>query len=140
MIRRPPRSTLFPYTTLFRSRLVPARFAEYLRPVVRIDGEVLVLFDSRPADERPGEPVLVLDVVEAVAPLHAQAAAVRGPFAALHPEDLVALDVVGEQATDAAVGADRIHGLVRLDFADFARRHERAGRAEIGRASCRERV
>src|SRR5438094_4168764 len=23
MIRRPPRSTLFPYTTLFRSRLVP---------------------------------------------------------------------------------------------------------------------
>src|SRR3712207_6878300 len=25
MIRRPPRSTLFPYTTLFRSALVPAR-------------------------------------------------------------------------------------------------------------------
>src|SRR5256885_12965623 len=25
MIRRPPRSTLFPYTTLFRSHLVPAR-------------------------------------------------------------------------------------------------------------------
>src|SRR2546428_2460575 len=25
MIRRPPRSTLFPYTTLFRSRDVPAR-------------------------------------------------------------------------------------------------------------------
>src|SRR2546429_4963633 len=26
MIRRPPRSTLFPYTTLFRSRAVPACF------------------------------------------------------------------------------------------------------------------
>src|SRR3712207_9011842 len=26
MIRRPPRSTLFPYTTLFRSRGVPSRF------------------------------------------------------------------------------------------------------------------
>src|SRR5256885_8518365 len=25
MIRRPPRSTLFPYTTLFRSRLLPRR-------------------------------------------------------------------------------------------------------------------
>src|SRR4051812_34978400 len=25
MIRRPPRSTLFPYTTLFRSRRLPAR-------------------------------------------------------------------------------------------------------------------
>src|SRR2546428_8560792 len=27
MIRRPPRSTLFPYTTLFRSRVVEARAA-----------------------------------------------------------------------------------------------------------------
>src|SRR2546429_6054306 len=27
MIRRPPRSTLFPYTTLFRSRTAPARAA-----------------------------------------------------------------------------------------------------------------
>src|SRR5258705_4323808 len=26
MIRRPPRSTLFPYTTLFRSKAVPTRF------------------------------------------------------------------------------------------------------------------
>src|SRR3712207_8961291 len=30
MIRRPPRSTLFPYTTLFRSRYVPTRFARVL--------------------------------------------------------------------------------------------------------------
>src|SRR5256885_10111979 len=28
MIRRPPRSTLFPYTTLFRSKLEPLVFAE----------------------------------------------------------------------------------------------------------------
>src|SRR5258708_18890914 len=28
MIRRPPRSTLFPYTTLFRSRIVRAKMAE----------------------------------------------------------------------------------------------------------------
>src|SRR5256886_15288718 len=27
MIRRPPRSTLFPYTTLFRSRLTPSELA-----------------------------------------------------------------------------------------------------------------
>src|SRR2546426_6693331 len=27
MIRRPPRSTLFPYTTLFRSRQMPGRLA-----------------------------------------------------------------------------------------------------------------
>src|SRR5690242_21577016 len=32
MIRRPPRSTLFPYTTLFRSWLVPHRVFEGNRP------------------------------------------------------------------------------------------------------------
>src|SRR5256885_11991602 len=31
MIRRPPRSTLFPYTTLFRSRKCPGRPAGQLR-------------------------------------------------------------------------------------------------------------
>src|SRR2546427_2176552 len=30
MIRRPPRSTLFPYTTLFRSRAVRQRCEQYL--------------------------------------------------------------------------------------------------------------
>src|SRR3712207_6867647 len=33
MIRRPPRSTLFPYTTLFRSRVVPPGVEEVLRVV-----------------------------------------------------------------------------------------------------------
>src|ERR1017187_10843975 len=32
MIRRPPRSTLFPYTTLFRSRKASDRYRECLRP------------------------------------------------------------------------------------------------------------
>src|SRR2546422_5717526 len=32
MIRRPPRSTLFPYTTLFRSRAYNIVTAEYFRP------------------------------------------------------------------------------------------------------------
>src|SRR2546429_5693523 len=34
MIRRPPRSTLFPYTTLFRSLFVLLRGREYQAPVV----------------------------------------------------------------------------------------------------------
>src|SRR3712207_8001533 len=46
MIRRPPRSTLFPYTTLFRSKLVPQisfreccsiRHAEVLAPGDRLE-------------------------------------------------------------------------------------------------------
>src|SRR5438105_11147712 len=35
MIRRPPRSTLFPYTTLFRSPDCGIACAEYLRDVIR---------------------------------------------------------------------------------------------------------
>src|SRR2546425_6128793 len=34
MIRRPPRSTLFPYTTLFRSLHAPSRVQELLLPGV----------------------------------------------------------------------------------------------------------
>src|SRR3712207_8947539 len=37
MIRRPPRSTLFPYTTLSRSRVEPdAELADQFRPVLRL--------------------------------------------------------------------------------------------------------
>src|SRR2546421_8854380 len=32
MIRRPPRSTLFPYTTLFRSKLTDEEFLEFRGP------------------------------------------------------------------------------------------------------------
>src|SRR3712207_7641560 len=52
MIRRPPRSTLFPSTTLFRSRVVPAG------PVV---DEVLAGEDVGVGDDRP---VGVLERVE----------------------------------------------------------------------------
>src|SRR3712207_6994176 len=33
MIRRPPRSTLFPYTTLFRSHLVRGKVGRLVRPL-----------------------------------------------------------------------------------------------------------
>src|SRR2546429_3047853 len=36
MIRRPPRSTLFPYTTLFRSPLVPDELVGFLRGKRRV--------------------------------------------------------------------------------------------------------
>src|SRR5688572_31114573 len=35
MIRRPPRSTLFPYTTLFRSRLLVVKCARHLERILR---------------------------------------------------------------------------------------------------------
>src|SRR5438034_11603547 len=40
MTRRPPRSTLFPYTTLFRSRGVPAPFGSAVgMPTVHLHGD-----------------------------------------------------------------------------------------------------
>src|SRR3989442_5069374 len=38
MIRRPPRSTLFPYTTLFRSLQVGQQVAQLCRPLVFLAG------------------------------------------------------------------------------------------------------
>src|SRR3712207_7792049 len=48
MIRRPPRSTLFPYTTLFRSRRIAG---EPLPPPVR-QGQPLALQPSQHPDQR----------------------------------------------------------------------------------------
>src|SRR2546430_10629419 len=51
MIRRPPRSTLFPYTTLFRSRIELRRFAGQHRRGLRAVAAALR------RDARPGEVV-----------------------------------------------------------------------------------
>src|SRR2546430_3969471 len=53
MIRRPPRSTLFPYTTLFRSRVVPVREGERQAGAAR--GAQEDATDLARADERSEE-------------------------------------------------------------------------------------
>src|SRR3712207_7244455 len=56
MIRRPPRSTLFPYTTLFRSR------GPRCRPGVRGDGELGALAPRAPRRAGlPGQAARALD-------------------------------------------------------------------------------
>src|SRR5258708_11737016 len=52
MIRRPPRSTLFPYTTLFRSHLGAALFDRRL--AVRVDDRVRnrLVLDDAPVDRK----------------------------------------------------------------------------------------
>src|SRR2546425_6192830 len=50
MIRRPPRSTLFPYTTLFRSAFLPG---EVCPPPSAVPGPSVAL-PHRPAAPRPG--------------------------------------------------------------------------------------
>src|SRR3712207_9516225 len=46
MIRRPPRSTLFPYTTLFRSYMVQAMNKANIKPKSPIPGEKFKLGDA----------------------------------------------------------------------------------------------
>src|SRR2546430_9978974 len=63
MIRRPPRSTLFPYTTLFRSERVVDAFAEELERVTVDDGERRRVDCARAEAEE--QAVLLRDAVEA---------------------------------------------------------------------------
>src|SRR2546427_12991624 len=51
MIRRPPRSTLFPYTTLFRSRREPDGILMLSRQDVRV-GPALPAADGAPLDRQ----------------------------------------------------------------------------------------
>src|SRR5258708_25032823 len=56
MIRRPPRSTLFPYTTLFRSRLKDRnekRIQEHMQK-----GKLKVIFNSMPVEFKSNSVVL----------------------------------------------------------------------------------
>src|SRR5258707_11815050 len=65
MIRRPPRSTLFPYTTLFRSDADDAGLRQARDLLPEIEGLVVIDIDGRrqfvlrqaefPGDEIPGE-------------------------------------------------------------------------------------
>src|SRR3712207_8638983 len=54
MIRRPPRSTLFPYTTLFRSRRISDPGADAGLTEVVIDGAVQVEQAALFEDHEPG--------------------------------------------------------------------------------------
>src|SRR5256885_16055974 len=50
MIRRPPRSTLFPYTTLFRSvvfRYPPQPSLDYIKRVVGLPGDEIAYLNKR---------------------------------------------------------------------------------------------
>src|SRR5256885_16652330 len=55
MIRRPPRSTLFPYTTLFRSIRVPVHMIEHINKVVRVSRRLVQELGREPAPEEIAE-------------------------------------------------------------------------------------
>ena len=67
----------------------------------------IVLRDAVLADQRLGQPVGVVGVVEAEAALDAEPVVVGRPVAALDRDDAVVLDLVGQLAADPAIGAER---------------------------------
>src|SRR2546427_10452882 len=115
MIRRPPRSTLFPYTTLFRSPVRPVRAARRIDRWLRPAGAWLV---AAP---------LLLALWET---LTAKLGALPPPFFA-PPQSLI--DVVHEDWQ--RLGLSTLYSLrLLLNGIVFG------AVIEIGRASCRERV
>src|SRR3989441_13360336 len=55
MIRRPPRSTLFPYTTLFRSRHRAPRRGQLEGPFDESDRQVRQMGEAGPGCRAPGD-------------------------------------------------------------------------------------
>ena len=89
-------------------RLFPGRFAEMRERIGRIDQIVGGLGDAVLADQRLHQPLRIADIVEAEAALDAQPVLVGRAVAAGDVEELVVLDLVGELAADAAIGADAV--------------------------------
>ncbi len=113
-------------------RLFPAGAAEMRPGIGRIDLVMRVLGDALLADERMHQAMRVMHVVEAEAALDAEPVLVRGPVAAIDIKKLIVLDLIGELAADAAIGADAVDRTVRkrgedIVCADQRRRHQRAG-------------
>src|SRR3712207_6872029 len=68
MIRRPPRSTLFPYTTLFRSREIPVSEARKRNPAAQVGdaiSETLPPFDFGRIAAQSAKQVIVQKVRDA---------------------------------------------------------------------------
>src|SRR5256886_17118833 len=115
MIRRPPRSTLFPYTTLFRSNSMN----DYAYSMAFLPaGTYTVAFTCDPDDPTVDEDTLTPD------PIHFK----------IYPQAVVVMFVV----TATACGS---HPFQNLSASSCRHdEHDDDGQFQIGRASCRERV
>src|SRR3712207_8626756 len=64
MIRQPPRSTLFPYTTLFRSYL-KAKNAPITKPGIAIISDSPIITDRETAKRpQPSEPIITIRIAD----------------------------------------------------------------------------
>src|SRR5260370_42060563 len=138
MIRRPPRSTLFPYTTLFRSPRTPWRRSARAGKSAPVTGQSPSAGHLSPARE-PQEPCMT-DSSTYVPPAVWQPAPSGGTFANINrpvagPTHDKALPV-GQQPLQLYSLATPNGVKVTIMLEELLA----LGHAEIGRASCRERV
>ena len=90
-------------------RLLPGCLPEVGPGVRGIDLALGVLGGILPANQGPGQAMGMAHVVEAESALDAEALLVGGTVAALHRDDAFVVELVGDLATDSAVGADARH-------------------------------
>ncbi len=107
-------------------RFFPGGLAEGVAPVALVRQQSRVFRHARLADQRPGQALRVVRVVEAKAAFDAQAAVVGGAIAALDADDDLVFHVVGDLAAHAAERADRIDPAINRLRADVGLGHERA--------------
>src|SRR5262249_42135512 len=117
-------------------RLLPAGGTEVRPGIGGGDRVVGVLGHATPAGERPPKAVRVAPLSADAAAPAAEAVLVRRPVAAADVEKLVLLDVVGELAADAAIGAHAVDLAVRelrahVRGIEERCRHQRAGGAGL---------
>src|SRR5256886_9416445 len=74
MIRRPPRSTLFPYTTLFRSQVTISE----LKGKLTLNMVEAILFDSGKAEVKPEGLVVLGKVIEVLKPVTGKSIRIEG--------------------------------------------------------------
>src|SRR2546422_10232207 len=84
MIRRPPRSTLFPYTTLFRSPVAPLQQVDVTR-----EQETIGALQSGPMQPGAGDRLAQRLLAGIRLPDHEEAAEVRGREVGIARDDLV---------------------------------------------------
>src|SRR2546430_12580557 len=124
MIRRPPRSTLFPYTTLFRSARDVANVAHHQPVPAGADLARVFVIDRRDMEAALPKPGIL-----GQRPADAPGADQHDSIGPLEPQDL-------PQPT-----RELGHGVAEPALAEGAEEREvLAYLRQIGRASCRERV
>src|SRR3712207_4918378 len=143
MIRRPPRSTLFPYTTLFRSQKGLYEVGEHdALPVLAEDRDVALPDPERAA--RRGNPdrthVYSINLLPvSLKKTSSSSACLYTVFSTLAPEARTSSMSMSASAVKAR-SVSPVRSTASEAASTTGRSLSRASGPEIGRASCRERV